>query len=68
MRTILYVTKDLLCSALPIKLKAEGENVIVFEKENLKTLEGFVEKQPFSKLKDYILKLDKEKDLIVYGL
>ena len=66
MRTILYITTDLLAASLPIRLKEEGNNVIVFEEADMKTLQGLVEKQPYSKIKDYVSKLDKEKDLIVF--
>ena len=65
-RTILYVTHDLLAGSLAIKLKEEGNNVIVFEEDGLKTLQGLVEKQPMDKLGKYVKKLDKEKDLIIF--
>jgi len=66
MRTILYATNDLLAGSLAIKLKEEGNDVIIFEKSGLKTLEGLVRKEPFDQLGKFIKKLDKEKDLIVF--
>ena len=63
---VLYATHDLLASSLPIKLKSEGSEVIVFEEADLKTLEGLVTKMPFDQLKTEIAKLDKEKDLIIF--
>ena len=65
-RRIAYITSDLLAGSLPIRLKQEGNSVVVFEKANMKTLQGLVDKKPFSELKSYIEKLDKEKDLIVF--
>lgn len=65
-RTILYATHDILAGSLAVRLKCEGNNVLVFEEIGSKTLEGLLEKKPFDELDSYIEILDKENDLIVF--
>ena len=66
-RRILYITNDaLLAGCLPIKLKEEGNEVLLFVKDSPKSLQGFVEQGNWEKRGDYIAQLDKEKDLVIY--